>query len=126
MRRRGGTISVDLSLFVLLFYTNFLNTNLKSIIKKNYNNTLTVYIFFHLQNHPTFRSEERLVNLVGGAKYSSGTSFLGIAELYRNMLNFIIFIEVFTLQDSLWTGEGKTAVFHIRFRSKRIQKFKFG
>ena len=46
LRRRGGNISVDLSLFVLLYNTNFMNklkfNNLNKF--KTQNNTLTVKI----------------------------------------------------------------------------------
>ena len=52
-------ISVDLSLFVLLYNTNFIHklkfNDLKII------NYLTLQIFENLQNNPTFHSEERLV-----------------------------------------------------------------
>ena len=67
MRRRGGTISVDLYLFVLFIIqtsqTNLKFNDFKKILK---NNALIIQIFYNLQNHPTFRSEERLVNLARG------------------------------------------------------------
>ena len=43
----GGNIYLELSLFVLLYNTNFMN-----------------FMFFNLQNHPTFHSQKWLVNLV--------------------------------------------------------------
>ena len=64
VRRRGGNISVDLSLFVFLFkkitlkkfelYYCFLETKIT---------TLMIQIHYNLQNHPTLHSGERLVNL---------------------------------------------------------------
>ena len=38
------------------------------------NNSLTVQIFFNLQNHPTFHSKERLVDLVRGRECFVGLS----------------------------------------------------
>ena len=69
---QGGNIYVDLSLLVLLKITNFMN-------KKTLNdsNSLTVQIFFHLLNQPTFHSEERLVNFVRGGEWFVGLSFIG-------------------------------------------------
>ena len=62
MSWRGRTIAVVL--LVLLYNTNFMN-----IIKfddfskiKNKNKSLIVQIFYNLKNHPSFHSEERLVN----------------------------------------------------------------
>ena len=53
-----------------------LNFNdLKKTNNKNY--FLTVQFFFNLQNHPTFLSEERLVNLVRG-----GECFVGLSTVY--------------------------------------------
>ena len=40
------------------------------------NNLLTVDIFFNLQNHPAFHSEERLVNLVRGKECFVSQSIL--------------------------------------------------
>ena len=65
--RRGENIYVDLCIFVWLklhHFTNFVN-NLKfnDFFKNKKNkkqNTLTVKIFYNLQGHPTFHSEERL------------------------------------------------------------------
>ena len=58
-------MSVDLSLFVLHYNTNLMNKlKLNDFLKTtSKNNSLTVQILVHLQNHPTFHSEERLVNL---------------------------------------------------------------
>ena len=55
---------VDLSLFVLLYNTNFMKNlkfNYLFFSPKTKNNLLTVHIFYNLLNHPTFYSEERLV-----------------------------------------------------------------
>ena len=68
-RRRGGNISVDLSLFVLLYNTNVIkNFNLMFFQElKMKNNSLTIHIFFSLQNRdPAVHAEERLVNLERG------------------------------------------------------------
>ena len=53
LRRRGGNISVDLSLFALLYNTNVKN-KLKFNDQNNYlqNNSLTAKTIFNLQNHP--------------------------------------------------------------------------
>ena len=60
LRRRGGNISVDLSLFVLLYNSNFMN-------KPKFKDSLqTVKFFYNLQNRHTFHSEDRLVNLERG------------------------------------------------------------
>ena len=42
----------------------------------NENNSLSVQIFFHLPNHPTFFSEDRLVNLERGREWFVGLSIL--------------------------------------------------
>ena len=61
--RRGGNISVDFSMFVLLYNTKFMNNlNLIFFIIKNI--TLTIRSHYNLQNDPTFHSEERWVNLL--------------------------------------------------------------
>ena len=70
LMRRGGNVSVDLSSFVLLYNKNFTN-ELKFNDK---NNSLTVQIFFNLQNHPTFHSKERLVDIVRGRECFVGLS----------------------------------------------------
>ena len=71
-------MSVDLSLFVLHYNTNLMNKlKLNDFLKtKNKNNSLTVQIFVHLQNHPTFHSEERLVNFVRGRECFVGLFLL--------------------------------------------------
>ena len=61
LRRRGGNISVELSSFVLISNTNFMK-KLKFNDNKLKMFSPTVKISFNLQNHPTFYSEERLVN----------------------------------------------------------------
>ena len=43
---------------------------------KTKNNSLPAQIFFNLQNHPPFHSEERLVNLVKGRECLVGLSIL--------------------------------------------------
>ena len=54
-----------------------LKFNIKKITKlKTKNNSLTVNTFFNLQNHPTFHSEERLVNLERGRECCVGLSIL--------------------------------------------------
>ena len=37
---------------------------------KKHNNSLTVQIFYNVQNHQTFNSEERLVNSANGRVYT--------------------------------------------------------
>ena len=70
LRRRSRNISVDLSLFVLLYNTDFMN-------KLKFNDFLKLKkIFFNLRNHPTFNSEKRLVNLKRGRECSVGLSML--------------------------------------------------
>ena len=56
LRRRGGNISVNLSLFVLLYYTNFKYKLKFNDLKKlnTNNNLLTLQIFFNLQKSPHF------------------------------------------------------------------------
>ena len=54
INRRGGNISVNLSLFLLLYRRNM----------------------YKLQNHPTFHSEKRLVNLERGREFFVGLSVL--------------------------------------------------
>ena len=49
---------------------------LKIKIKNKNNNTSTVKIFYNLQNHPTFHSEERLVNLAKRSECLVGLSLL--------------------------------------------------
>ena len=58
-------MSVDLSLFTLLYNTNFTNKlKFNDFFKlKTKNNTLTIQTFYNPENQPTFHSEERLVNL---------------------------------------------------------------
>ena len=82
-RRRGENISVDLSLFVLLYNANFMNKlKFYDLKKKANNNSLTVHIIFNLQNHPTFRLEERLVKLARGRECFAGLSVLLVYEGY--------------------------------------------
>ena len=78
LRRRSRNISVDLSLFVLLYNTDFMNKlKFNDFLKlKKLLNSLTVQIFFNLRNHPTFNSEKRLVNLKRGRECSVGLSML--------------------------------------------------
>ena len=71
-------ISVDLFLFVLVYNTNFMNKHKfndfdKKIKKKNY--LMTVH-FSYLQNHPTFNSEEQLINLERGREWFVGLPIL--------------------------------------------------
>ena len=56
---------------------------LKVSDKKNYNNnnSLTVHILFTQQNHPTFHSEERLINLERGRECLVGLSILFYEEM---------------------------------------------
>ena len=56
--RRGGTISEDLSLIVLLYNTNYMS---KLKFTKTKNCSLTVKQCSNLQNNPTFHSEELFV-----------------------------------------------------------------
>ena len=48
LRRRGGNISVDLSLFVLLYNSNFTKKLKCNDFLKTKKDSLTVYIFFNL------------------------------------------------------------------------------
>ena len=61
MRTRGGNISVNLSLFVYLYYTNLTNKSKFDVIFKikNENNNIDVKIHYYLQYH-----KETFVNLV--------------------------------------------------------------
>ena len=87
LRRRGENISVDFSLFVLLYTvirTSCTNLNWMIFFSK-----LKTKIFhwlyknfYHPQNHPTFHSEERLVNLVRGKG-----SFVGLSMLLVSVLS---------------------------------------
>ena len=71
-------VSVDLSLFVLLYITNFMsNLKFKDFLKTK-NISLTIRFFFILQNHPIFYLTERLVNLVRGRECFAGLSILFI------------------------------------------------
>ena len=63
LRRRGGTISVDLSLFVLLYNANFINKLKFNDFFWKLKQFIDCKKMFSLQNQPTFHSEERLVNL---------------------------------------------------------------
>ena len=58
------------------------------ICLKTKNNSLTVCtIFFNLQNHPTFHSEERLVNLVRGRECFVGLSILLVYTVAAHISN---------------------------------------
>ena len=79
LRTRGGNISVDLPLFVLLYNTNFMNKLkfnkfLKYYKRKIINCLYTFSLIF--KTTPTFHSEERLVNLVRGRECFAGLSIL--------------------------------------------------
>ena len=81
-RRRGGIISIDLSLLVSL-HNNKLHkqTSIQWFKKlKTTNNLLTLQIFFNLQNHPTFHSKERLVNFERVRDCLVGLSILLVYE----------------------------------------------
>ena len=56
----------------------------KKILTKN--NTLTVRIFYNLQNPPTFHSEERLVNLARGRECFVGLSIYTVLLVYNSYL----------------------------------------
>ena len=75
---RVGNISVELSQFVLFFkQTSWTNVNSMIFKKlKTKQKPLTVQLFFNLQNHPTFHSEERLVHLERGREGCIGLSIL--------------------------------------------------
>ena len=86
LRRRGGNNYVDLSLFVLLYnivHTNFMKKLEFNYLKKWLNKKLllTVHIFYNLQSHHTFHSEERLVNLLSRRECLVGLSMLLIYML---------------------------------------------
>ena len=50
---------------------------------KTKNNSFSMQIFFNLQYHPTFHSEERMVNLVKGRECFVGLSILLVYGLER-------------------------------------------
>ena len=56
---------------------------------KNKNNTLTVHIFYNLQNHPTFLSDERLVNWARGRECFVGLSVLIVYGLH--LIHIVVF-----------------------------------
>ena len=79
--RRGGTISVDLSLFALLYNTNVMNKIEFNDFLKRIKLILIhrPYTFFSIKsilNHPIFRTGERLVNSVRGRECFVGLSLL--------------------------------------------------
>ena len=75
MRKRGGTISVDLALFVIRYNTNFMNKlKLNAFLNHKQKYYIDCTNFSNLQNHPTFHSEEKLVNLVRGRECFVGLS----------------------------------------------------
>ena len=78
VQRRGGTISVVFYRFVLCYNSNFIKKTFiqRFFLFKTKNNTWNVQIFYNLQNHPTFRSEEWLVNLGRGKECFAGLSIL--------------------------------------------------
>ena len=62
---------------------------------KNKNNTLTVHIFYNLQNHPTFLSDERLVNWARGRECFVGLSVLivyGLHLIYSGVLSILVVV----------------------------------
>ena len=79
LRRIAG----NLFLYVLLYNTNLLNKlKFNTFFKKLLtNNSLTVQLFFIVQNYPTVHSEERLANLVRGRECFVGLSILYIISL---------------------------------------------
>ena len=84
VRRKGGTISVDLSLFVFfIIQTSRTNLKFNDFKKIQKNNALIIQIFYNLQNQPTFHSEERLVNLARGREFFVG---LSISLVYDVMI----------------------------------------
>ena len=93
---RGGNIFVDLSLFVLLYNSNIMNkikfTDFVKNKKQKHIIVLYVQIFDNLQNPPTFRSEERLVNLIRRSEYFVGLSssdFMGLIYLFNGYCFFL-------------------------------------
>ena len=83
----GIFLEICLCLFSFIILTSWTNLNSmtfwKTILK---NNSLTVKIFFNLQNYPIFRSEERLVNLVKGRECFAGQSII-MAKTRFNLLS---------------------------------------
>ena len=76
-KEEGRHISMELSLFVLVHNTNFMNKLKFNEYKKlKQINSLIEQIFLNLLNHPTFQSVERLVNLGRGREYFVGLSIL--------------------------------------------------
>ena len=78
----------DLSLFVLLYNTNFTN---KLKFKETKNNSLTVHIFYNLQNHPTFHSKERW----GPTQQEEESALLVYLHLFCPLAFFIYFSPIF-------------------------------
>ena len=70
-----------MSLIVLLHLKDFF------VKLKTKNNLLTVHIFFNLQNHPTFQTEERLVNLVNGRE-----CFVGLLYSVQYLRSYILLV----------------------------------
>ena len=69
--RRGGNISEDLFVFVCFTLKYKLHESIQIYIYRLYE------FLFNLQNHPTFQSEERLVNIV-----SLRECFIGLSTVY--------------------------------------------
>ena len=71
----GGEVEIFLKILLCLF--SFIIQNSMILLKtKTKNNSLKLQFFSNLQNHPTFTSEERLVNLQRGRECFVGLSVL--------------------------------------------------
>ena len=105
LRRRGGNISVDLSLSVSLYNTKIMNKLKFNDLKKTLKNEfIDCTSFFNVQNHPTFHARERLVNLlvergrecfgglsvlVDGVLCTLGTLY-NVHAVYSTLLHYLI------------------------------------
>ena len=79
LRGRGGHIFVDLSLYVLLYNTNFKN-KLKFYDNKN---SLTVHIFFNLQNQPHFPPQGKVSQLRKRKSVLCWSIYILLVYVYR-------------------------------------------
>ena len=82
----GDRVEILLYICFCLYYfiIQTSRTNLNSMIFnkfKSKNKSLTVQIFYNLLNHPTFHSEERLINLVRERKCFVGLPLLLVYTL---------------------------------------------
>ena len=91
-----------LSLFVLLYNTKFINNLKFSFILIKKKKLIYCPIFFDLQNHPTFHSEERLANLVRRRECFVGLSILCLCLCLTLMVLFITATFRWTCRRPCW------------------------